>query len=53
MKITVYVPDDLAARLPVLPPRSVSRTCQEALRRAVEQAELERADAIVTAFEED
>lgn len=53
MDITIYVPGSLGARLSVLPPRSISRICQDALREAVRQAEAARADAIAQAFEED
>jgi hypothetical protein len=53
VRVTIYVPDDLGARLPLLPKGSISGICQEALRRAVERADGEYDDAIRTAFEED
>lgn len=51
--ITIYIPAELKARMQILPPRSISKTCQEALIKAVERAEQERTAAIAEAFGED
>jgi hypothetical protein len=51
--IDIYVPAELRARLGILPPRSVSRICQDALRAAVEKAEADQGAAVSDALEED
>jgi hypothetical protein len=52
-KLTIYLPDSLQAQLRLLPPRNVSRICQEALRRAVTEAGQQRDELITDALEED
>ena len=39
MRLNIYVPPELAARIKVLPPRSLSRICQRALEQAVDDLE--------------
>lgn len=51
--ITIYVPDYLLEQLAILPPRTISRVCQEALRAAVKRQLALREEAIEDAFAED
>jgi hypothetical protein len=52
-KLTIYLPPALKEQLRILPPRSVSRICQRALRQAVAEAERERDEMIRDALTED
>lgn len=52
-KVTIYVPPELKAQLAWLPPRSVSRVCQEALRAEVARQQALREQAVDDAFAED
>jgi hypothetical protein len=52
-QLTIYIPADLEPRLKMLPARSVSKICQEALRKAVTAIEQAYDTAIREAFEED
>lgn len=53
MKLTIYIPADLESRLHVLPARSISKICQEALRKAIASIEQAHDAVIREAFEED
>jgi len=52
-KLTIYLPADLKAQLAILPPRSVSGICQDALRKAVADRLAEAAERALEAFAED
>lgn len=51
--LTIYVPPELRDQLAWLPPRTISRVCQEALRAEVARRLLARDEAIEDAFAED
>ena len=52
-KLTIYMPRQLRQDMAILPARSVSRICQEALRAAVAHAREERDAQISEALDED
>jgi hypothetical protein len=51
--ITIYVPEDLRERVKILPPRTVSRVCQNALRCAAEEEEKRREEFLADMLAED
>jgi len=53
MKLTIYLPEDMRDLLFRLPPRSVSRICQDAIRTAASEGEDRRDEIIADALVED
>ena len=51
--ITIYIPAALKHELKMLPPRSVSRICRQALQDAVDDVKHQRLQVVAEAFEED